>query len=800
MGYGKTMAIREYAKQFPGKVVWVAAFGRAPEVFWRSLAKELAKVRPELAKPAQALAKLGFPHDHVLAGMAVEILENLTDAAGPILLVFDDCHLLPTSFSAFVDSLAVASQANLRIVCVSRHAWPGQLEILKLKGFLAIIDRESLAFEAVEILEYYRLCGLAIDLKTAEEMRQTTNGWISALYLGLLRYRRDGLLSPPADIQLLLEKEIFETLSPQAQDLLITLAPLKYFSAKQAQSVYGDTAETFLSEALNKNAFIFFDHDNLIYIIHNIFQKLIMEKFNAWPLQKRQDIFRAQAQWFLAHGEMIPAMEALAQAADYELALASLEKDMANNLVTENAHFFSEMFKACPVAVLERHLGAAFKLAIALFSVSDFAAYAAQCSWLASRCEVMETGGEADRWRGELELLRSLLAFNDIEAMSVHHRKANELLRGPTSLFRSESPWALGCPSVLFMFHRESGQLEAEVKQMRECLPHYYKLASHNGAGGEYLLEAEALYYSGRWLESTAACGLAETMASRYGQLGNVLCAKFVRSRLALAQVGLNPPADLERALDLASAMKSLINRSQDYFLLHTVELCEGWLRASVGQIDKIPAWLRHGETESVRLYSFAKGYYYIVHGLALLLRQKYVETYSLFNFLINEGFFAKNLLFLIYARVYLAGAHLGLGQNEEAERSLKIALEVAWPDNIYMPFVENFELIKPLLSTIDFNGLEKIWALGERRQAGLVRAKRILGQAEADPFGLTEREKEIMKLAAEGLTCQEMAESLLVTNNTIKSHLKAGYRKCGVKNRTGLRKLYSSRSKDSPD
>jgi DNA-binding NarL/FixJ family response regulator len=52
-------------------------------------------------------------------------------------------------------------------------------------------------------------------------------------------------------------------------------------------------------------------------------------------------------------------------------------------------------------------------------------------------------------------------------------------------------------------------------------------------------------------------------------------------------------------------------------------------------------------------------------------------------------------------------------------------------------------------------------------------------------PSELTEREREVLQLVAEGLTNQEMARRLRVSDSTIKFHLQNVYLKLGVSNRT---------------
>lgn len=51
----------------------------------------------------------------------------------------------------------------------------------------------------------------------------------------------------------------------------------------------------------------------------------------------------------------------------------------------------------------------------------------------------------------------------------------------------------------------------------------------------------------------------------------------------------------------------------------------------------------------------------------------------------------------------------------------------------------------------------------------------------------LSRREAEIAALAATGLSCAEMAECLLVSVNTVKTHLQHVYNKVGVRNRVQL-------------
>lgn len=243
--------------------------------------------------------------------------------------------------------------------------------------------------------------------------------------------------------------------------------------------------------------------------------------------------------------------------------------------------------------------------------------------------------------------------------------------------------------------------------------------------------------------------------------------------------------------------MRERVKNSREYFLLHTVDMCEGWLYAALGRSAEIPGWLvagtgGTGETGgNTRLYAFARGYYYIIHGRALLLAGEYAKTLGLFEYLLEAGLFGKHLLFSVHAHIYTAAARQGLGRNGPAAEALRKALDLAVPDKVYMPFVENADLLEPLLAfpaekaapRSGISGILRLTKVWEKHR------QRILARHFSAPaLPLTKRELQLARLALAGKKYKDIAQSLGLAPATVKKAFAGIYRKLRIHDRDGLR------------
>jgi LuxR family maltose regulon positive regulatory protein len=524
------------------------------------------------------------------------------------------------------------------------------------------------------------------------------------------------------------------------------------------------------------------DEGTGVYSMHPVFRPLLERLFGEMEEGLRNQILRRCGDWFAEHDEFAEAVRMYSRGDDFDKALTVMEGDLSENLVMGQVTFFAEMFEQCPEVILSKHPGAAFKRALAALATTDLRTFSLCCQKMALLFKDMPPEDPATKgWLGELELLMALTEYNDIAAMSARHRKAWELMERPTGVYAAHSTWSMGCPSALYMFHRKPGGLEDEAELMRTCMPIYYRVTAGHGAGAEKIFEAEVLYNAGKFSEASVACHMGEILASERSQAGNVLIAHFLRMRIAMARRRLN------EARDSLSRLKAIGAETQDRFLADSAEVCSAWFAAATARGDLIPAWMGAGAdpARDNRLLAFARGYWFTVHGMALLLDGRFERAAGLFKSLLEEGRFANHKMFDINAGIIISAACLGMGDRAGAVKELRAALDLALPDRLLMPFVEASRHILPVLKELrnDRRGedVKRIIELAQLWPEGDLGAYGLSGR------GLSPSQEMLLSRLRAGTTFKELAFELNLTYGTIRNRFVKMYRLFGVDNLKGL-------------
>ena len=592
MGYGKTTAVREYLKSTDAHVLWHRVYDDSVTGFWFTFCRLFRELD---ASRSADLEQLGFPNDSVSVQEALKLIEEI-ELPGETVLVIDDYHLISaTDVSRFIWFLVVNEIDHLHIVLTARFVERLRIEELSLKGYLHYIEKEIFELMPGEIMEYYKLCGISLRPAEAEQLYAVTEGWISALYLLMLSAKQAGGFTDTNNIHNLVKNGVYDPFSEEIKDFLLRLCIFDSFTLRQAIHMWdGERVELLLAEISGKNAFVNFDADRKTYQIHSIFTSFLREVFDKKDLEYKRSNYEKAGHWCVGTGDYFAAMHYFYTAGDFENLLRTAELDKSSSVGSERKALIIHYFEQCPPEYKKRHPVALLVYAMALMTFNETELFQKTCGELALLIREGDLDKERrDKLTGELELLLSFTRYNDIVGMSEHHKRACALLKEPSVFMDTTGSWTFGSPSVLYMFYRESGKLEQAISDIKEAMPYYYQLTNGHGTGAEQLMEAEWHFNKGDFESAEIAVLQAFYLADGAKQPNMIMCALFLQARMALMR------GDYTLVLDLSRNIQEAVEKNKLYTLIHTVDMCRGFIDACLQQRDKIPEWLAEGDFSS---------------------------------------------------------------------------------------------------------------------------------------------------------------------------------------------------------
>ncbi|MCL2034245.1 MAG: LuxR C-terminal-related transcriptional regulator [Oscillospiraceae bacterium] len=386
-----------------------------------------------------------------------------------------------------------------------------------------------------------------------------------------------------------------------------------------------------------------------------------------------------------------------------------------------------------------------------------------------------------------------LSKYNNIAEMTEHFRKALTYLDGPFTGEERVGNWTFGSPSVLLMFHRDSGGLSRELEFMREGMPIYYELTDGHGYGAEFVMEAEAAFNAGDFTEAETTAHKAWYYAREKDQWSIMLTAVFLQMRLLLFK------GDWFEILNNKRRIAETMEREKLNLLRHTLDICESGIFLLLDMPDMVTPWIAEGDASLTRVMFPAKPALNIVYGRYLLARGEHAKLCGAAGGARTTAANLNCLLGVIYSDIYLAAARFSLGQESAAIDRLRTALDAALPDNILMPFAENAGYIKELLNRLKNaeRYTERITRVFELHK-NFEQTKKII-QRKHFPRKtdvLSDDEYETASLAARDFSNKQIAEKLFLTEAAVKSRLINIFQKLKISKRKQLKDIFGVDSK----
>lgn len=798
MGYGKTTAVNWFLdrrqKEENAVIVRISIYSDNTGIFWKSVQKAFAFA------DINFLEDYSFPEDQGTGAMLADELCHVLADDKEYYIFFDDFHLLTNeSIEKFLCLLANRLPKNVHIIVASRYQFPERKEIVRLGGKLHRIGAEHLKLNSAEIALYAHCCGTDLDESQIDTLLHFCEGWFSAVYLNLCSLAENGeLLDDKSDIYQMFTAALIEPLDEDEREFLAVMGLADEFTVEMAEFVTDNpSAGSILQSLISRNAFVSRLADGVSFRFHHMMKECSAEIFAEISLKeqiKYQDLY---GQWYEKHKQYLHALNYYGQAENYDSVLRVIEKDAGILLSAMKPDVLLSGLRNCSNEVLKDHPLAILVLMRRLFTWRRIPEMLELKELLVT--SVAEhpdlPADEKGNLLGECDLIMSFLMYNDITEMSRLHRSASRQMTRSAVTIRNVGSWTFGSPSVLMMYYRAAGELEKEMAEMNDCMPHYYKITNGHGLGAELVMAAEAAFNKGNFDDAAIILERARIKISQSQQQNMAFCCDFLALRLSLC--------GYEKFNYDFAEKRDMLLKSHDTVLLNLLESTEAYYYALLGLPEKIPAVFRNHRLNTLNYFAPCKPMMEMFENQAYLTQGKYTKVIGRSEALLDVCEKLHYALVVLHIRLQMAAAYEKIGQRDNAKLILVKCLEMASVDGFLMPFVENYRYLSPVLAEVQVPDIkafvDKIIVWGKRYDACCLNLRR----EHCRPVcaeRLTDRELDLAYMLAGHLTNKEIAERLFLSEGTVKQYANKIYAKLhlegnGRSKRKQLSELFSGKN-----
>lgn len=660
------------------------------------------------------------------------------------------------------------------------------------RGQCCLLLSQLLKFTEEELGDYCRMMRPSISKQDLEKVWQYTDGWISFAYILLLGLENGIPVGFSMTMESMIERALFSRYDGSMQDFLLRLSVMEVFTAKQAAMVTQDEDAAGRLKLLNReNAFVFYEERTGTYKLHQMLAGYLRRK-RHFSDEELQGLYGRLGGWFLSRQEFLPAYRCFNQAGRPEDILVHLNNP--KNICNEWLDFegADEMFNSLPPALLFRYPFA--YLLYIFYSIlsgkedNEILGWSQRLDGLEQHYMTAEGTDEIlrDRILGEILIVRKFTQFNDLAAMRASDGEILRLLHGQNSYITlPDNEFTFGSPHYLYLYYRDKGGFRGLTDLLSREVG-YARFSGGCGTGSDALALAEYGLETGEFKTVAAQCRKAIAKAEGASQDGIITCAVFALARLRLAE------SRIPDVLALLARMEREAERTPNPIYSTAIDMCRGYVFACLGQPEQIPPWLQIGEIKASDFFSQGIAFNYIAYGKTLLALGKYEELENRIQQFEEAFSVFSNRLGFLHNRIFEAAARCHLYGMKDGTPVLESALAEAESDGLVLLFAENAPHIMEMLKMIvrknpgnDF--LNRVLTLC-RKYEGMA------SDLSSPARTLSQRELELLSLAAQGLTRKELAARLYISEETVKTHFKNIYQKLGVNSRMAAIKLAQAR------
>ena len=830
-GFGKSTLVADWIAGFPptAPAAWLSLDhgDNDPARFWRYVVAALRTARPDTGREAAAV--LESPEPQVEQAVR-SVLNDLAAFEHQVVLVLDDFHVIERreihdELAYLIDRLPPAAH----LVITTRGDPPLPLARLRVRGELVEVRATDLRFTADEAAAYLKgTMGLELTGADVAALEARTEGWIAALQLAALSMQ--GRADPSSfvasfagDDRYVFDYLADEVLARQPEEIgtfLLQTSILDRMTGPLCDAVTGRSDGRAILERLDRgNLFLVaLDDQRRWYRYHHLFADVLRARLLDEEAASVPGLHRRASDWLEQNGERSEAIRHALAAGDYVRAAELVELAIPELRQARAERTLRGWLEALPEKVVEVRPVLAAAFAGALMQTGEVARVdellgTAERSLEPARAAQLVIADEKELHRlpGTVAMLRAGHAriTGDLPGTIANAGHVLDVAAPDDHLSRG------GAASLLGLAYWEMGELDSAYRSFADGMASLEVGGHHSDVVGGQVTLADIRIAQGRLGDAMGAyqrgldiavrregpplrgaadmhVGTSDVLRERNDLVGagehlaasrelgdaNGLPKNPYRSRLAEARIR-QAEGELAAALDLLDDAERVF--FADFSPVVTpIPALKARLLIAEGRVAPAREWADRARVTAADDVTYVGQFDLATLTRLLLAEGRIDEAVALTERLIPPAQERGWVAAAIDALIVQALARHARGDVSRALASLGTAFEYAEPEGYVRVFVDEGRPMGALLREAARRGVAPNYV--SLLEAAVTSTVRIRRQPLVEP--LSARELEVLRLLATDLSGPEIADHLVVSLNTVRSHTKAIFAKLGVNSR----------------
>ena len=838
-GFGKSTLISEWARNLKKPVSWLSLDDNDNnfKLFLKYLISAIQQIDGSIGE--SILSSLEVIDNPPTESIVTVLINEITEYGKEFYLVLDDYHLITSQkIHDTLDYFIEHIPPIVHLVIGGRIDPPLSLSRLRAGGHLIEIRPNDLRFTEDEVTVFLNdLVGLDLSPEDILALLVRTEGWITGLKLAALSLRDrenkqefvEAFSGSHHYIIDYLVDEVMSRQSEEIQEFLRQTSILDRFSAPLCNFVLEITGSKDILQYLDEsNLFLIqLDDERNWYRYHHLFSDFLNLRMREIEPDAVLDLHKKAAQWLENNKYINEAIDQALKGEDYGHASRMIESIGPDMMMKSEFDQLTTGLDLIPMNLVMRW---PWLCIIQGWMCDRWAQFDTGEKYLRSAEATLESSEYSasekskDIIRGQISAIRALYALKKGQ-ISESIKQANQALNFlPDDHFnRGVATFTLGwakkeqgdLSSAILAFEEGRKASRAvnnqilvqaiilEMGNTQVLQGHLHQAAETLNGAINYQYEKSKLKipYAGpagvslgniqrEWNDLSSALDLVQE-GIEISNASKIVDA-VVDGYASLALVYL-AQGDLGKAETACKKAESLVHDIPDLEPITKTKTFDSRVKLLLSQ-KKLTEAARYvqdrgmiSDTEILKLtdYKHIIGARVLIHlSRESSTLQELTDAHRILSKTIKLAEPAGYTNLLIQALALQALAFDAQEKNDAALKSLENALSMAELGGYIRTFVDEGEPMRDLLQKLASPGKQNDYArkLITAFNADALAGKSLISQSQVDP--LSERELEVLNFLASELSGPEIAQEIMVSINTMRTHTKNIYSKLGVNNR----------------